>query len=159
MSKAFVIAALAVSVAVSACGGGTRGPEFGRAEADAVRKTAADLAAAFNAKDVDAIMALFGPDAVFMPPNAPLVRGKDAIRNYFKDILAKGATGLRLDVADAGGGGVIGFQSGAYALTYETPGQPPFRDRGKYLFVLRNLNAKWVLDQTIWSSDLPPRLP
>ena len=33
----------------------------------------------------------------------------------------------------------------------DTPG----RDRGKYLFVLRNMAGDWRLEYTSWSSDLP----
>jgi hypothetical protein len=33
------------------------------------------------------------------------------------------------------------------------------RDRGKYLFIWRNLNGVWSIEYTIWSSDLPEMVP
>ncbi len=33
------------------------------------------------------------------------------------------------------------------------------RDRGKYLFIWRNLNNVWSIECTIWSSDLPEMVP
>ena len=155
MHKAFVTAALALSVVAVACGGRPQ-QEFTRADTDTVRKTAADLSAAFNAKDVEGAVALYSPDAVFMPPNVPLLRGKDAIRTYFTKRFADGATGLRLEPQDVGGSGPIAFQSGTYSLVVERAGSAPTRDRGKYLFVSKLLNGKWLFEQAIWSSDLPP---
>lgn len=157
MQKALMTAALALSLAGVACGGGPKSPEFTRADGETIRKTASDLSAAFTAKDVEAAVALFSPDAVFMPPNVPLLRGKDAIRTYFTKRFANGATNLRLEPQDVGGSGPIAFQSGTYSLTIERAGGAPARDRGKYLFVSKLLNGKWLFEQTIWSSDLPPQ--
>ena len=154
MRKALTIVALAVSLA-AACGGRTPGQEFTRADTDVVRKTASDLAAAYAAKDVEAAVALYSPDAVFMPPNVPALRGKDAIRAYFAKRFADGVS-LRLEPQDVGGHGPIAFQSGTYTITFDRPGADPRRDRGKYLFVSKLLNGKWLFEQAIWSSDLPP---
>ena len=154
MRKNISIAVLALGVAAAACGG-KRDPGFTRADGDVVRKTAADLSAAYGAKDVDAAIALFSPDAVFMPPNAPTLRGKDAIRTFFAKRFAEKVT-LQLEPQDVGGSGPIAFQSGTYVLTIERS-SGPVRDRGKYLFVLKLLNGKWLFEQTMWSSDLPPQ--
>jgi hypothetical protein len=35
-----------------------------------------------------------------------------------------------------------------------TNGEVP--DRGKYLFIFRNMNGQWKIEYTSWSSDLPP---
>lgn len=156
MRKAFFIAALAIGVAASACGG-QKATGFTLADADLIRKTAADLSAAYRAKDVEAAVALYSPDTVFMPPNVPLVRGKDAIRSYFTKRFAQGTIDLRLEPQDVGGSGPIAFQSGTYSLSIEREGTPPVRDRGKYLFVSKLINGKWLFEQAIWSSDLPPR--
>jgi uncharacterized protein (TIGR02246 family) len=150
-----MMAALAVSVALAACGGGPKEQAFTRADTDTIRKTAADLAAAYAAKNVEAAVDLFSPDAVFMPPNAPTLRGKDAIRTFFTKRFAENVQ-LRLEPQDVGGHGPIAFQSGTYSLTIERPGAAPVRDRGKYLFVSKLLNGKWLFEQTMWSSDLPP---
>jgi uncharacterized protein (TIGR02246 family) len=148
------IVVLALVVSAAACGGKAE-PGFTRADGDIVRKTAADLSAAYAAKDVEAAIALFSPDAVFMPPNAPTLRGKDAIRAFFTKRFAENVT-LRLEPQDVGGSGPIAFQSGTYTLTIERD-KGPVRDRGKYLFVSKLLNGKWLFEQTIWSSDLPPQ--
>ncbi len=154
MRRAAITAALALTVAVSACGGAQQEPGFTRADVDVIKKTAADLAAAYGAKNVDAAIDLYSPEAVFMPPNAPLLRGKDAIRTYFTKRFAQGVT-LRFEPQDVRGHGPMAYQSGTYILTIERSGAAPVRDRGKYLFVSRLLNGKWLFEHAIWSSDLP----
>ena len=148
------VVVLALVVSAAACGGKAQ-PGFTRADGETVRKTAADLSASYAAKDVEAAVALFSPDAVFMPPNAPSLRGKDAIRAFFTKRFAENVT-LRLEPQNVGGGGPIAFQSGTYTLTIERE-KGPVRDRGKYLFVSKLLNGKWLFEQTMWSSDLPPQ--
>jgi ketosteroid isomerase-like protein len=144
---AVVIAALTFGAA--ACGG-PKQEEFGRPDSEAIRKTSADLAAAFNAKDLDRILALYADNSVFMPPNAPLLRGKEPLRSFYTDLLARGGTDLKLDPADVAGHGPLGYQSGTYSLvTGDT------RDRGKFLFVMRKNGPNWLFEYTSWSSDLP----
>ena len=149
-----VVSIAAVLLTLAACGGKPE-PGFTRADGDVIRKTAADLSAAYAAKDVEAATALFSLDAVFMPPNAPSLRGKDAIRTFFTKRFAANVA-LRLEPQDVGGSGPIAFQSGTYTLTIERD-KEPVRDRGKYLFVSRLVNGKWLFEQAMWSSDLPPQ--
>jgi len=41
------------------------------------------FSAAYVRGDVDAMMALYTPDAVILPPNRPIIRGTDALRRYW----------------------------------------------------------------------------
>lgn len=156
MRTAVTAAVLALTLLAGACGG-PRVPEFTRADAEAVRKLTADFVAAFNDKKLDDVLTFYTEAAVFMPPNRPLIRGKDALRSFYQDLLAKGATGLRMEPADVGGQGTLAFQSGSSSINYEPAGAPPTRDRGKYLLVMSKSTGAWKFDYTIWSSDLPPQ--
>jgi ketosteroid isomerase-like protein len=155
MRTAVTAAVLALTLLAGACGG-RRAPEFTRADAEAVRNLTADYVSAFNSKNLDDILTVYTEAAVFMPPNRPLIRGKDALRSYYQDLIAKGATGLRMEPGDVGGQGTLAFQSGSFSINYEPAGVPPTRDRGKYVFVLSKSTGAWKFDYTIWSSDLPP---
>ena len=108
---------LALTLLASACGG-SQAPEFTRADGEALRKLSADFAATFNDKNVDSILTFYTEAAVFMPPNAPLIRGKETLRSFYTDLLGKGATGLRLQPGDVDGHGPLAFQSGTYAINY-----------------------------------------
>lgn len=154
MRHALTIAALALTVAVSACATGANQQEFTRADADAIRQTAADLSAAFNAKEVDKIVTFYADNSVFMPPNAPLMRGREPLQSFYAGMIERGASNLELRPEEVNGHGPIAYESGTYSLTLGADGSG--RDRGKYVRVLRNNNGTWRTEKTIWSSDLPP---
>jgi ketosteroid isomerase-like protein len=150
MRRILSIAAVALTIAAAACGGASE-QQFTAADATAIRKASADLAAAFNGKEVDKILSLYADNSVFMPPNAPLLRGKDPLRSYFSNLVAR-ASDLKMDNVDVAGHGPIGYTSGSYNLT--TAG---VADRGKFLIVMRNMMGTWRFEYTMWSSDLPAR--
>ena len=133
-------------------------PQFGVAETNVIRQRTSDFAAAFNAKDVDKIVTLYSPETVFMPPNSPTLRGKDSLGAFYKDLHAQGATELKLDSGTVGGHGPLAYESGTYSLNRRPPTGPHTRDRGKYMFIWRNTGGQWLIEYTIWSSDLPERV-
>jgi ketosteroid isomerase-like protein len=95
-----------------------------------------------------------------MPPNQPIIRGKEALKNFYDDMLNKqGAANLKLNVDEVSGHGPIAYQSGTYEMDLKPASGPSARDRGKYLFVLRKMggvNGSWKYEYTMWNSDLPP---
>jgi ketosteroid isomerase-like protein len=142
-------AALALALGMGACGGGSVEPAFSKADSDAIRKSTADLATHINAKNVEQILGLYAENSVFMPPNAPLLRGREPLKSFYTDFVSK-VTDIKLEPVDVAGHGPIGYESGTYTMNLGST-----RDRGKYLFVLRNTGGKWRMEYTSWSSDLP----
>lgn len=152
MRYAVTVAALALTVFVSACATGAKEQQFTMADQEAIKKSSADFAAAFNAKQVDKVLEFYSENSVFMPPNAPLLRGREPLKSFYDSMIEKGASNLTLEPEEVSGFGPIAYESGTYSVSYEKGG----RDRGKYLLVLRNTAGKWRTEKTIWSSDLPP---
>ena len=144
----------ALSIAAGACTGGAREKDFGASDAQAIRQVSADLETAFNAKDMDKILSLYTESSVFMPPNKPLLRGREPLKGFYNGLLSGGSHDLKLTVDDVAGHGPIGYESGSYSMMN---GQT--RDRGKFLFIFRNMSGNWKIEYTSWSSDLPPALP
>lgn len=153
MRYAVTIAALVLTLGVGACASGPKEQGFTRQDQDAIRKNTADMAAAFNAKEVDKVVEFYAESSIFMPPNAPLLRGRDPLKSFYSSLLDRGATDLRLEPDEVSGHGPIAYESGTYSVSYANGAS---RDRGKYLLVLRNMNGTWRTEKTIWSSDLPP---
>ena len=81
MRTVITMAVLALSVGVSACSG-PKEQAFGTPDAQAIRQATTTLETAFNAKDVDKILSLYTDNSVFMPPNKPLLRGRDRSRAF-----------------------------------------------------------------------------
>jgi ketosteroid isomerase-like protein len=152
MRHAVTIAALALTVFVSACASGAKEQGFTMADQQAIRKNATDLAAAFNAKEVDKLLDFYADTSIFMPPNAPLLRGREPLKSFYSNMIERGATNLRLEPNEVSGYGPIAYAAGTYSVSYDKGGH----DRGKYLLVLRNMGGTWRTEKTIWSSDLPP---
>lgn len=153
MRHAVTIAALSLATVASACATGAKEQGFTRADQDIIRKNAADLAAAFNARQVDKVLGFYADNSIFMPPNAPLLRGRDPLKSFYAGMIEQGATDLRLEPDEISGHGPIAYESGTYSVSFA---KGAARDRGKYLLVLRNMGGTWRTEKTIWSSDLPP---
>ncbi len=139
---------VALGLGVAACGGPVD-PAFGKTDADAIRKATMDLAAGINSKNVEQILALYAENSVFMPPNAPLLRGREPLHSFYSDLVQK-VSDVKLEPGDIAGHGPIAYESGSYTMNVGTA-----RDRGKFLFTLRNMGGTWRMEYTSWSSDLP----
>jgi ketosteroid isomerase-like protein len=144
------MAALALSVVSSACSG-PKAQEFGAADTQAIRQTTTSLETAFNAKDTEKILALYTDNSVFMPPNKPLLRGRGPLQGFYDGLFKAGSRDLTLTVDDVAGHGPIAYASGSYSMMNGAT-----HDRGKFLFVFRNLGGNWRFEYTSWNSDLPP---
>jgi ketosteroid isomerase-like protein len=97
--------------------------------------------AAVNAGDAGAAAALFGPDAVFLPPGAPALQGA-AIRFWFDQVFANFRIqdfGLEPDALDQHGDAII--EHGNWKATFEPKNGPPgFPAAGTYLTVYARLS-------------------
>ena len=149
-----VLLLLSVVCLAAACTTAAPGDEFTMKDQTLIRERNDAFVTAFNAKDVDQILGLYGETSVFMPPNEPIIRGKDALRTFYGDLLKSGGTDLRLSVTEVSGNGPLAYQTGTYELN-----RGAVRDRGKYLFVLRKIADTWRYEYTMWNSDLPAAAP
>ncbi len=146
-------AAVAILAVASACSSGEPADQFTTQDAEMIRERSQQLATAFNGKQMDAILDLYADNSVFMPPNAPVLRGREPLREFYEDLIGR-ATNLHLETEDVAGHGPLAYESGTYSLVYQ---DGAVRDRGKYVFVWRRTNGTWRTEKTIWSSDLPPQ--
>lgn len=155
MKKLILPVAAAAALMAAACGGGNQN-EFTQRDATAIRQDTESYTKAFNAKQVPDLLGLYADNSTFMPPNEPIIRGRDALKNFYTDLFSKGATDLKLTVNEVSGSGPIAYQSGTYEMSYKpAKGGDEGRDRGKYLFVLRNMAGTWRYEYSMWNSDLP----
>ncbi len=75
---------------------------------------------AYNAGDVEKIVALYTEDAVLMPPHAPVANGHAAIRAFLTaDTAGAKAAGIKLvpGTSTAGVSGDTGWESGTFTAT------------------------------------------
>jgi ketosteroid isomerase-like protein len=149
MRNVITMSALVFALGAGACSG-PKTEDFTVADQTAIRQVDADFVAAFNAKQMDKILTMYTDNSVFMPPNAPTLRGRQPLKSFFTDLFGRGATDLKMEPADVAGHGPIAYQSGTFTMS-----TGPAHDRGKFLFVMRKMAGNWRFEYTIWSSDLP----
>ena len=150
-----VLFVLGVVCLASACSNAQPGEEFGMKDQAALRERTAAFVKSFNAKDVAQVLDVYTENSVFMPPNQPVIRGKEPLKAFYQELLKEGATNLEMDVAEVSGHGPLAYQSGTYEMDLKPSHGTADRDRGKYLFIARKLNGQWRYEYTAWNSDLP----
>jgi uncharacterized protein (TIGR02246 family) len=90
-----------------------------------------------TARDAAALAdGFYTDDAILLPPGAPMIRGRDRIRDFWAKLMADGLTGLRLDTLDVIGDGSMAYEVGQFEMTVQQDG-PPQQVGGKYMVVFR----------------------
>jgi len=114
-----------------------------------------DFAAALNAKDAKAAAALYTEDAVLIPPGEPLVRGRDAIEEYWRGAIeAGGVRDVSVETMDALSSGSLGYETGSFVLTANGPDGEAMTDRGRYVELLRREpDGRWLSTHGIWNAS------
>ena len=131
--------------------------------ADSAKEVAALQAAdqnwakAYNAGNADAVAALYDEEAVLLPPGAPGVNGRTAIKAFFvKDTAESQKAGITFTLGAKPAGGVsgdMGWQSGVYVVKDKTG---KVLETGKYLSVSMKKGGKWLYVRDTWNADGTP---
>ena len=109
----------------------------------------------WSAKNLDAVVALYAEDAVFLPSNGSRFTGLSSIRDLFAKALAANTSELRVRSKVTGQSGDLAYDSGEYEET-STSGGVTRTGRGNYLVVLRRDSEKhWRIVEHMWT-DAPP---
>ena len=120
---------------------GTAQPQPGAAGLPDSRRALDTLLAgfveAYNRKDVARLAALFAEDAVLVPPG-PILAGKRDIAQYYRARLEQGATGLRVEVAQAHAeGGGPAWAVGRFTVMMPGEGGRPQEHRDNFSTLFR----------------------
>jgi uncharacterized protein (TIGR02246 family) len=150
-----------LALLISAACSGSSGPRFEKSDADAINRLIEELRTAFNAKDPAKAATLYSTTGVVMPPNKPIMRGRQFVEQYYKDRFAEGATDLEIKAGDISGQGTLAYASGDFRLNLVSSDgkQPARRDRGKFLWIFRETNNQWLIEYVIFSSDFVTPAP
>ena len=157
MTRLFLILATVLALALSGCA--PAGPRVDvEADEEAIRTVDGQMVAAISAGDLDRWLGFFTEDAIMMPPNAPAVVGKEAIREFVSDLMASTDFAVSHDLGkvEVSRGGDLAYVSYAYKLTLKGPEGKPVTDSGKDISVLKKQpDGTWKVVIDIWNSDLP----
>jgi uncharacterized protein (TIGR02246 family) len=109
--------------------------------------------------DAKAIAALYTDDAVEMPPNAPMIKGRAAIEQYYQKQFGSGTkvATFSLTHLESQALGDNAYDVGTYSQNITPPGAKPGTDTGKYTVILKRSGGAWKVAYAIYNSDLPPQ--
>jgi ketosteroid isomerase-like protein len=112
---------------------------------------------AFSAADGDSLARLYDEGAVLLPPGAPAVTGRTAIREFLlKEAQGANQAGMVFGFAGksvGGASGNLGWSSGAYTVK-DKDGKVV--ETGKFLSVSKKVNGKWLYVRDAWNADSTP---
>lgn len=130
---------------------------FDQADRANIDKFIQEFVTVYNAKDSNKVAQQFTDNGAVMPPNASTVRGTVNVQIYYdKRFTQQGATDLKLETTDVIGDGSLAYVTGNYWLNTTPTGGETQRDRGKFIFVLREQGERWLLERLMFSSDFAP---
>lgn len=123
-----------------------------------LREWDAQWSKAASGKDVDKTVSYYADDALVLPPNAPAMTSKDAIRKAWEEMLTApsfsgGWKATKVEVAKSG---EVGYVSGTWEFKWNDAKGKPVTDRGNFVEVVKKqANGQWKCVTDIWNSELP----
>jgi len=119
-----------------------------------VTQISQEWAKEWSAKNVDALVALYAEDAVFLPADGSRVTGRVAIRDLFDKALAVNTADLRVHSKVTEQSANFAYDSGEYEETI-TSGGVKRSGQGNYLVVFkRDKDRRWRIVEHMWT-DAP----
>lgn len=107
------------------------------------------------AGDVPAIVAMYREDAVLMPPNQPLLQGRQAIGAFY-DRMCHGPakiTTFSFNHLESAIAGDTAYDVGTYRMTLALGPGKTMDDTGKYNVILKKTGNAWEVAYLIFNSD------
>ena len=147
-------ACLIVLLAVLGCGGEAAVGAAPLTDEDraALQRFADDDCAIVTSADWDALAAGYSDDAVRMPPGAPPIAGRAAIRSSLDQVPP--ITRCEFEAQQIDGSARIAFMRASYDMTFAPPAGDTVRDAGKILIVFeKQPDGSWLRVADAWNSS------
>ncbi|HEV8199759.1 MAG TPA: SgcJ/EcaC family oxidoreductase [Candidatus Polarisedimenticolia bacterium] len=148
-----VLCALIAAVLSSAYAGSESKNEGVREARAAIDVANARFSEAFARGDGNALAAMYTPDAIVFPPDSEMIRGNEAIGEFWKATRESGVQSAVLTTEDVGRSGDVAYEAGKVTLTIQPAGKEPTKAAAKFVVIWkRQLDGSWKLHRDIWNS-------
>jgi uncharacterized protein (TIGR02246 family) len=101
--------------------------------------------------DAAAVAALYTEDAILLPLEAPIVKGRAAIQDFWKPLVESGVK-AKLTTTEATLAGDFVHELGTYTLKHA---DGAVIQEGKYIVIWKRAGKTWQLHRDIWNSNAP----
>jgi uncharacterized protein (TIGR02246 family) len=125
----------------------TAAPDFGT--------IMAEFAEFFNARDIPKLASLYADDAVWMPQNSPMIKGRAAIEAAVKERF-RGPGVLKFTGTTSVTSGTLAFVAATYTVTVPVDGGAAVSLTAKSLTVFKRIGNDWKIAYDMQNADQPP---
>jgi uncharacterized protein (TIGR02246 family) len=152
-TRTAVLFALIVTSSSIAYAGSKANDEGMREARAAIEAANAKFSEAFARGDSKALSAMYTSDAVALPPDSEMIRGNEAIGEFWKATRDSGVRGAALTTIEVSRSGDVAYEVGKVSLTIQPAGKEPTTAIAKYMVVWkRQGDGSWKLHRDIWNS-------
>ena len=123
----------------------------------AIEKVNLEFGEGFRRGDAAAVAALYTDDAVLLPPNSEIIRGRQGIEKFWREAIQKGLKDVVMTTVELSVSGDTIHVIGNYTVKIREKGQKLVEEKGKYLIIGKRTAAGWKAHRDIWNSNMPPR--
>jgi len=96
---------------------------------------------------------MYTSDAIAFPPDSEMIRGNEAIGEFWKATRDSGVQSAALTTVDVERSGNVAYEVGKVSLTIQPAGKEPTTAVAKYVVVWkRQTDGAWKLHRDIWNS-------
>lgn len=134
-----------------------RGPEQSNtADLNYLRAVPEDWDRAFNANDAAKVAALYADETIYMPENAPTLRGRSAVQADFERYFAQFSARHETFVDEILTHQDWAIERGRFTTTFTPkPSGPQRKQSGRQVVCRRKVNGSWLIVWEIWNTDGP----
>jgi ketosteroid isomerase-like protein len=111
------------------------------------------------AGDPAAVSAMYLEDGVLMPSERPMLRGRVAIEQYYREWFKAKITTFTFSHLESPVIGDTAYDVGTYKLTMSPAPGVTITDCGKYNVILKRSEQDWKVAYVIFNSDAPHNAP
>jgi uncharacterized protein (TIGR02246 family) len=125
---------------------------------EAIAKIREEWAKDLHAKQLEPLVMLYAPDAVFLQPTGERIVGREAIRELCRKVMAAMTSDISLRSAVTEHSGDLAYDSGEFSETLVSVTDGSKTDaRGSYLMVFkRQADGRWLILEQVWTG-IPPK--
>ena len=103
--------------------------------------------------NVDAIAALLAPDVIALPPDGPMVTGREAVRQFWASTIREhGVTSCQIITDHLDIVGDVASEVGHATMTTAPQNGTSETACIQYVVVWKRLNSRWLLHRDIWNA-------
>jgi len=113
----------------------------------------------FNSGNIAAVAALFAEEAKLLPPNSPMIVGREDIQAFYQGGFDAGVVDAQITMTDLNVLGDEAYQVGNYTNRILPEEGEAISDSGKYVTILKRDKGTWKINVGIFNTSLPLPVP